>query len=289
MSNVSESSGPLGNLRLGEFELSWLAGGSFELDGGTAFGPVPKVLWEKKISCCEGNYVPIAAFPILLRTPQALIMVETGAGNKLTPKQAQILRTRKAWHVLENLKKLGIRREEIDYVILTHYDWDHSAGVVYANDGGLELTFPNAKHFVQKKEWEDVLKPNKRAAHTYWPINWETLERSDNLELVDGETEIVPGISVALTGGHTRGHQILEIASRGEQAVYLGDLLPTHAHVNPLWVTAYDNFPLDSISMKEKYIPRYVDAGAWFLFYQDPVYLACKFDAKGEVMEGIKA
>lgn len=276
-------------MKLGAFELHWLNGGGFELDGGTAFGPVPKVLWEKKAPCDKENYLPVAAWPILVKTPGALVLLETGLGNKLTDKQRQIFRIRSEWNVLEELSALGIQRTDVDYVVLTHYDWDHSAGVVTQEGGSLELTFPHARHILQKTEWEDVLNANTRAAHTYWPINIETLRASTNLVLVDNEAEIVKGLSVSLTGGHTRGHQIVKLESEGHKAIYLGDLLPTHAHFNPLWVTAYDNFPLDSIRMKERYLKQYIDEGAWFLLYQDPVYLACKFDREGNVLEAIKA
>jgi glyoxylase-like metal-dependent hydrolase (beta-lactamase superfamily II) len=276
-------------LTLGDFELMWLDGGAFELDGGTTFGPVPKILWKKKYPCDEDNYVPIPAWPILVKTPNALVLIEAGLGNKLNEKQKQIFRVREEWSILDDLASLGIAREDIDYVILTHYDWDHSAGVVMQTDKGLELTFPRAKHIIQKKEWEDVLAPNKRSSNTYWPINIETLKKSGQLELVDGTADIVSGIQTSLSGGHTRGHQIVALESKGQKALHLGDLLPTHAHFNPLWITAYDNFPLDTISLKEKFFKESRDANTWFTLYQDAYFLACKFDEKGNVIEGIKS
>ncbi|MBZ0157777.1 MAG: MBL fold metallo-hydrolase [Alphaproteobacteria bacterium] len=278
-----------GCLALGDFELIWLDGGRFELDGGTTFGPVPKVLWGKKYPCDAENYVPISAWPVLVKTPQALVVIEAGLGNKLTEKQKQIFRVRGEWRVPQDLASLGLRREDIDYVLLTHYDWDHSAGVVMQEEGELKLTFPRARHVVQRKEWEDVLHPNRRSGSTYWPVNSELLRQSGNLELVDGAEEVVDGIRVLLSGGHTRGHQIITMESRGERAIHLGDLLPTHAHFNPLWITAYDNFPLDSIAMKEQWERWALEHGAWFTLYQDGSYLACRFDEKGNVMEKVEA
>jgi glyoxylase-like metal-dependent hydrolase (beta-lactamase superfamily II) len=277
------------SLRLGAIELHWLNGGIFELDGGTAFGPVPKILWEKKAPSDAENYLPISAYPILIKTPDTLLLLESGLGNKLTEKQRKLFRIKAEWEILQDLSVLGLQPNDIEYVILTHYDWDHSAGVVMQEGADLKLTFPCARHVIQKTEWDDVLNANARSMHTYWPINIETLKNSSNLVLKDGDAEIVNGISVSLTGGHTRGHQIVMLESEGQKAIYLGDLLPTHAHFNPLWITAYDNFPLDSIRMKEQYITQYVAENAWFLFYQDPKYLACKFDAEGKVLEAIKA
>jgi glyoxylase-like metal-dependent hydrolase (beta-lactamase superfamily II) len=274
-------------LKLGDFELFWLDGGMCQFDGGTMFGAVPKVLWQKKSHSDQENYVSLAAWPILVKTPGSLVIIESGLGNKLTDKQRIIFRIREEWRVPEDLKTLGFSREDIDFVILTHYDWDHASGVVMQDSGGLALTFPNAKHILQKTEWEDVLNPNRRSANTYWQLNIGPLKESGKLELVDGETEIVSGVSVLLTGGHTAGHQIISMRSDNEEALHLGDLLPTHVHFNPLWLTAYDNFPLDSIRMKEQYENRGLSNMAWFTFYHDADFAACKFDEKGNITDSV--
>src|SRR5512139_3689928 len=202
--------------RIGDFELIWLNGGRFELDGGAMFGVVPRVLWQKKYPPTEDNYIPLTAWPILVRTPNTLVLIESGLGNKITDKQKKIFRIKEDWSVLAELKQLGIGREDIDYVILTHYDFDHAGGVIMQEDNGdLGLTFPKAKHILQKKEWEDVLNPNIRNINTYWPVNNELMRGSANLELFEGEREVLPGISVIHTGGHNNGHQIVKLSSKG--------------------------------------------------------------------------
>lgn len=270
--------------KLGDFELIWLNGGIFELDAGTMFGVVPKVLWSKKYASTEDNYIPLTTWPILVKTPNSIILIETGLGNKLTEKQKQIFRVKEAWSILADLNEIGIKREDVNIVILTHFDWDHSGGVVMREEEGrLALTFPNARHILQKREWEDVLNPNIRSASSFWQINYETLKQSSCLELVDGDAKIENGIRVFHTGGHNRGHQIVELESKGEKALHLADLFPTHAHFNPLWVMAYDNYPMDAIALKEKWESRGVNEGAWFTFYHDPYVLACKFDKNGNI------
>ncbi len=242
------------SLNIGEIEIHWLNGGRFEMDGGAMFGVVPKVLWEKKYPCVEDNLVPLVAWPMLVRTAGINILIETGIGNKLDDKQKKIFRIREEWDVIGGLNGLGIQREDIHYVILTHYDFDHAGGVVMQDDlGELSLTFPNARHIMQRTEWEDVLNPNVRSINTFWPINNELLRDSENLQLIEGDFEVVKGVELILTGGHNRGHQIVRIESGGESAYHLGDLLPTHVQYNPLWITAYDNFPLDSIHQKQIY------------------------------------
>jgi len=273
---------------LGEFTIYWLQGGEFEIDGGSAFGVVPKVLWEQKCASTPDSHVRLANSPMLVQTPQGNVLIETGLGNKLTPKQKAIFRVRVEWDLLADLARLGLSRESIDHVILTHGDFDHAAGVTMQNSTrGLELTFPAATHHIQRQEWEDVLAPNKRSASAYWPENFAGLIEGKNLRLIDGEDEVVPGVRVVRTGGHTRGHQAVWLESRGEIALHLGDLMPMPAYSNPLWITAYDNFPLDSIAAKEQFMGQALGLDAWLLFYHDPEIMACKLDGNGAVREGL--
>ncbi len=274
------------SFKLGDFELTWLNGGRFELDGGAMFGVVPRILWTKKVAGDAENYIPLTASPILVKTSDALVLIDSGLGNKLDEKQRKIFRLKEEWQVPHDLESLGIRREDIDFVILSHFDWDHSSGVVMRSyNEELSLTFPNAKHVVQKNEWEDVLNPNMRSKHTYWPVNYEALKDSGNLLPVDGEEEIVKGVRVRHTGGHTRGHQIVILESGGQKALHMADLLPLHTHYNPLWIMAYDNFPMDVIRQKEILERNAIEENAWFTFYHDPALSLCRFDEKGNVIE----
>ncbi len=276
--------------KLGDFELYWLEGGVFEIDGGSMFGVVPRVLWQKKCPATDDNYVTLADSAILVRTGHENILIETGLGNKLTEKQKKIFRLRREWCIPDELLELGMTREDIDHVILTHCDFDHAAGITMMNGSGeVELTFPRATYYMQRMEWEDVCSPNRRSASSYWPVNFKGLVEGKNLFLVDGEHEVASGIHVERTGGHTRGHQVVRLSSNGRRALHMGDLLPTTAYSNPLWITAYDNFPLDSVAVKEKLLKEVVDENMWLIFYHDPDILACRFDEKGEVIDAFRS
>lgn len=270
-------------LKIGNYEIYFLDGGSFEIDGGAMFGVVPKVLWEKKVNISSGNNIFIVAHPILLKSDKDNIIIDTGIGNKLTEKQKKIHNIKSEWKLIESLNDIGLKCSEIDLVILTHCDYDHAGGLNRIEDGVIKVNFENARIIVQKMEWEDVKNPNRRQKHSFWEINFELIEK--NLEIVDGNCEVANGIFVELSGGHNRGHQIVKIKGNGEEAIHLGDLLPTVFHYNPLWVMAYDNYPLEAIEKKEKYEQEALEKNAWFLFYHDPQIFACKFNEKGEIIE----
>ncbi|MBU0947013.1 MAG: MBL fold metallo-hydrolase [Proteobacteria bacterium] len=271
-------------LILGDFQLYWLNGGSFRLDGGTMFGAVPKVLWQKKYTADAANSIPLVNDLLLVKTPQHTLVIDTGLGNKLTAKQLSIFQVTSPWSVVTDLTDLGLSRDDIDLVLLTHCDFDHAGGIVMLNEEKKEeLTFPRALHYVQKAEWEDVETPCHRAQSTYWAENFDLLKREGQLKIIEGDLEVGPGIRLRHTGGHTRGHQLVELSSQGKTAVHLGDLFPTHAHINPLWIMAYDNFPLQVIERKKEYFNHYGKLNSWFTFYHDPQIKACKITEQGDI------
>jgi glyoxylase-like metal-dependent hydrolase (beta-lactamase superfamily II) len=187
---------------------------------------------------------------------------------------------------VDDLAELDLSPQDIDYVLLTHCDFDHAGGIVTHDKSGNEkLTFPNAVHYIQKAEWEDVESPCLRAQSTYWPENFNFLKKKGKLKLIEGDVEVLPGIQLRHTGGHTRGHQLIELQSKGETAVHLGDLFPTHAHSNPLWIMAYDNFPLDVIDRKNEYFKFYQKLASWFIFYHDTQTKACKLNTLGNISQ----
>ncbi len=273
-------------LKIGDVEIYWLNGGDFRLDGGAMFGAVPKVLWQKVYAADEANTIPLCNDPILLKTKEDIIIVDTGLGNKLSKKLETIYKVNTGWNLPASLASIGLCREDVTQVILTHCDFDHAGGIEMITKGGkTELTFPAAIHFVQEKEWEDVKIPHRRAESTYFAENFSLLRQKGKYALINGDEEVSPGVTLRYTGGHTRGHQLVEFKSGDSIGVHFGDICPTHAHFHPLWTMAYDNYPLDVIDYKNEYVKKYLDLNSWFTFYHDPFIRACRLDKEFAVIE----
>jgi len=274
-------------LRLGEFTLTWLPGGLTQLDGGAMFGVVPKPLWSKRYPNNAYNQIPLRADPILVEAHGKRLLIESGIGNgRLTEKQKRNFGLQEESQVIEALAARGLSPEDIDMVMMTHMHYDHANGLVSKEGEKFFSTFPNAVIYVQEKEWAEMRNPNIRSRNTYWEENWRPIEHQ--VRTYGERMEVLPGIDMFHTGGHSDGHAIIRMESNGEKLLHMADLMPTHAHLNSLWVLAYDDYPMQSIFAKEKWIPAGIREGCWFTFYHDVYYRAVKWNEAGEIIAQLK-
>jgi len=158
--------------------------------------------------------------------------------------------------LLDNLSAAGIAPDDIDIVINTHLHFDHCGWNTVRQGDKIVPTFPRAKYYVQRGEWEHGHKQLERDAVSYISQNYDPLVDSGQMQLLDGDREIVPGLSVQVFPGHTRNMQAVVVQSGGKTACYISDLMPTTAHLDLTWVMAYDVYPLDTIQSKKQYYER---------------------------------
>jgi glyoxylase-like metal-dependent hydrolase (beta-lactamase superfamily II) len=240
---------------LGDFELTIVSDGTYLADGGAFFGVVPKTMWSKKVTADERNRLNAGLNSLLIRGGEKNVLVETGIGNKLPEKLAQIY-TQPA-KLLENLHALGVAPEDIDIVINTHLHFDHCGWNTVRQGDSILPTFPKATYYVQRKEWEHGRLQLERDAISYMSPNYDPLIENGQMILLDGDREIMPGISVKVFPGHTANMQavMVESGSGGtkKKACYISDLIPTSSHLDLTWVMAFDLFPLTTIESKKKY------------------------------------
>jgi glyoxylase-like metal-dependent hydrolase (beta-lactamase superfamily II) len=238
-------------MTLGNFELTVLSDGVYRMDGGAMFGVIPKTMWEKRIKPDEHNNIPLALNSLLIRTGDQNILVETGIGNKLSEKSQAIYQNQSL--LMKSFEDAGVAPDEIDIVINTHLHFDHCGWNTYYKDGKPMPTFPRAKYYVQQGELRHAHEQHERDRVSYMTDNYDPLVNSGQMQLLKGDAEIAPGISVKVYPGHTRDLQAVIIRSGAEVAAYPSDLVSDAKHLDPTWVLGYDLYPLESIANKHRF------------------------------------
>jgi glyoxylase-like metal-dependent hydrolase (beta-lactamase superfamily II) len=272
-------------MHFGDFEIHYLDGGNFRLDGGAMFGVVPKVLWEKKSPPDEKNRVRMRANSLLVRAQGKNIIVETGNGTKWDPKQRSIYAVQEGDPLLDSLARFGLQPDKIDLVINTHLHFDHAGGNTRIVDNRAVPTFPNARYVVQRGELQHAMNPTERDRASYFPENAAPVSDAGLWDLVEGHTEILPGISVARIPGHNADIQAVIITGGTKTLAFVADLLPTRHHIPLSWIMAYDLYPLQTLETKRRWIPRMV-AGTWVVvFGHDPDIAAATFHERDGKIE----
>jgi glyoxylase-like metal-dependent hydrolase (beta-lactamase superfamily II) len=257
-------------ITLGDIRVHLLEDGRFGLDGGAMFGVVPRVLWEKTDPPDERNRVTLALNVALIETAGRRILVDTGIGDKWGDKEARIYRLDRSTTLLGSLRALGLGPEDVDYVINTHLHFDHAGGNTRFDDGRVVPTFPKARYVVQMGEWEDATHPHERNRASYLEPNYVPVAEHRQLEAVQGEVEVAPGVTVMPVGGHTAYHQIVVVRGGGDTLAIPTDLLPTASHLPLAYVMGYDLFPVGTLEAKRRLLARAADEGWRILFYHDP-------------------
>ena len=250
---------------VGDFEITVLSDGTYELDGGAFFGVVPKVLWEKRIQADARNMLKVGTNSLLIRDGKQTVLVETGIGSKLSEKQRAIHKNQVL--LMKSFEEAGASPDEVDIVINTHLHFDHCGwNTHYGRNGKAVATFPRARYFAQKGEVEHAHEQHERDRVSYLTDNYDPLIANGQMTLVEGDAQIAPGISVKVFAGHTRDLQAVIVRSGGETLCYPSDLIPTSNHLDPTWVMGYDLYPLTSIANRHRFYSEAVP-GKWLVAF----------------------
>ncbi len=256
---------------LGDYQLTVVTDRTYTLDGGAFFGVVPKTLWNRETPCDERNLVRTGMNSLIVRTGDQTVLIETGCGNKLNDVQMQHFGVDPRRDYLDRLSAAGIAPESVDIVINTHLHYDHCGwNTVRRGDGSIVPSFPRARYYVQRTEWERAREQHERDRVSYLSENYDPLVEAGRMTLLEGDRELLPGIAVEVLPGHTRGMQAVLVRSKGETACYISDLMPTHWHLKPTWVMAFDLFPLETIANKQRLLERAVREHWLLVFTHDP-------------------
>ncbi|MBL8165447.1 MAG: MBL fold metallo-hydrolase [Anaerolineae bacterium] len=260
-------------IQLGEMQVHLINDHHIMVDPGGAFGLVPRALWSPILPPDENHLVPMVATCLLVQHNGRNIVIDTGYGNKLPEKQKAFMQMRRPdGDLLAGLARLGLTPEDIHHVIPTHLHYDHAGGLTrFAEDGETVVaTFPNAEYVVQRREYEDAMRPNERTRATYLPFNYEPLVKSGQMHLLDGDTEIVSSVRGVVTRGHTPGHMSVILESGGQHLMFVCDMASYAIHFERLgWMTGYDVEPLETLESKRRWQKWALETNAILVFPHD--------------------
>jgi glyoxylase-like metal-dependent hydrolase (beta-lactamase superfamily II) len=256
-------------------KLHKIQAGIFHVDGGAIFGVVPKRVWQKRYACDDENFCQMAMRCLLIDTGEKLILIDSGAGDK----QLEYLKYYDFKGVINfetELNKLGYKSTDITDVVLTHLHFDHCGGCTKFNSdrSKVELTFPNATHWVGETQWKNFLKPNVREGDSYFPENMLPIQEAGKLKLVTENQWLCPEVELRLFNGHTVGQIVSYIKTGSKTYVYVGDVIPIAPTVPVSWISAYDTFPITAMDEKKILLDEAVEKRQ-ILFFEHDAYTEC--------------
>lgn len=273
-------------ITLGGMRIHALEAGIQWLDGGAMFGVVPRPLWERKIPPDGRHRIPLALRCLLVETPNSLVLVDSGIGNKESEKFCDIYGVDNAGgptRLEDAIRSLDFEMGDVDLVVSTHLHFDHAGGgVTLKPDGTLAPTFPQARHIIQEGELKFAGSPNERVRASYMAKNFAPLVEANVVDTVHGSRQLVEGLRLLHTPGHTPFHQSIVLESQGETAIFLADLCPTAAHLPLPWIMGYDLEPLVTLETKRNLWEK-VREEEWLLIFQhDAVFPWGRMNPTGE-------
>jgi len=258
-------------MKIGKYELHSIESGTLMLDGGAMYGVVPKPLWERNSPADEKNRIKLTTRHLLLLSGDKKILVDTGSGKNWDEKFEKIYSVdHSIYDMSPGLEKLGVNREDITDVILTHLHFDHAGGAVLFENNKIIPAFPNAQYHVQKKQFEWGLNPSDRDKASYFNERFVPLAEEGILNFIDGETNFDDNIELLVMEGHTFAQQLVKISDTSSTLLYCADLMPLSSHINPPFIMGYDLQPLVTLEEKKNLLPKAVEEN-WTLFFEhDP-------------------
>ncbi len=255
-------------MKVGDTEYFLVNDGTFKLDGGAMFGVVPKPVWQKYFIPDEQNRITLGTNTLVIRRKNRVALVDLGMGDKFDSKLLSIYDIKRERNLIENLSNYGISRDEVTDVIFTHGHLDHTGWATINFNGSLKPTFPNAKYYLQSDTLDEIKNPNEKTKPNYNYLNFVGLD--NQFITISGREEILPGIELIKTGGHTKGHQIVMAREGQNTIVYFGDLIPTSAHIKPAYIMAYDLYPMDTFMQKKEFLAKAYEEKWILIFEHDP-------------------
>jgi glyoxylase-like metal-dependent hydrolase (beta-lactamase superfamily II) len=254
----------------GGTRVALIQAGRFRSDAGALLGVVPRTMWKDLVAdeIDHDHRLLQALNCLLIETPSGRVLVETGIGDRISDKGRAMRGYDGPW-IVPALEAAGFAPGSVDAIAVSHLHYDHAGGVLHT-DG--TRAFPRARFIAQRAEWEIALGDNPRLVASYDQPELRLIRDLGLESAADGEVELLPGVSVIPTGGHSGGHQGVVVRGRDRILGFFGDLCMRPWSANPKWVTAFDDFPLDSVLVKSELFARAADENWTVVLSHEPVH-----------------
>ena len=261
---------PYDRVVIGDIEVIRILDGTFRVDGGAMFGVIPRTLWAKRAVPDRENRITLALNCFLIRTPETTLLLDTGVGPDVDRRYVDFYSFERDPGLFGALEELRLGPEDIDIVVNSHLHFDHCGGnTLRTAEGRWVPAFPKARYVAQRGEWEQALHPVERDKPSYLPARLKPLGESKTLSLLDGDAPVAPGVEAVVVPGHTAFHQSVKIVSGGRTFFYLGDTVPTAAHIDLPYIMSYDLYPVDTFNNKKALLVLAAEEGWVVAFSHD--------------------
>ena len=225
--------------------------GFFLADGGAMFGAIPKRAWNRKYPSDEQNLCRLAMNCLLVWNEDRIILLDAGVGNKELGKLSYYgFQERK--DLCELIRSHGFNPEQVTDVVLSHLHFDHCGGCTYRDEEkNLRITFPNARHWIGEKQWQNYLHPNALEKDAFRREDLMPVFDAGLIRRIDSDVELCENFYMKLFDGHTQSQIVSFInIENGQWLLFPSDVIPTKAHLSDEWISAYDVEPLKSLAAK---------------------------------------
>jgi glyoxylase-like metal-dependent hydrolase (beta-lactamase superfamily II) len=247
-----------------------LPSGFFHAEGGDMFGAIPKSAWSRKYPAAEDNTCVLAMNCLLVWNSKKVILLDTGVGTKALDKLSYY-RFYDTQDIAEMVRAQGFESKQVTDVVLSHLHFDHCGGCTYYDEqGNIQITFPNARHWVGRRQWDNYLHPNALEKTSFRSCDMRPVCESGLLQTVESDDyELADGFRLYSYDGHSPGQLVTFFESEAGTGVFTGDVIPTRAHLPNAWISAYDTHPLQSLNAKIRLKKKMREKTSMLFFYHD--------------------